>query len=182
VAVHDFDEIGVPSGAMPSWRQRANEEWLRTILRDYPTGTVVLLGHTSLGELLATPSAIELGGISCCLLDCDSAVRRERLRDRRGWTEDETRWHESFARWLRRHAEDPQWRQEVIRHPYAPPELVWERWDKWRPGDPRWRWRVLDTSDLTVEAAVATLTLWVEAEREAFRCGLLPLAGQWWTD
>jgi hypothetical protein len=69
IAVHEFDEIGVPSDAMPSWRQQANEEWLRTII-DHHDGAsaVLLLGQTPLGELLATPSAVQLGGIaSCCL-------------------------------------------------------------------------------------------------------------------
>jgi hypothetical protein len=50
IAVHDFDEIGVPPNAMPSWRQRANEEWLRTII-DHDTGdSAVLLLDRLLSE------------------------------------------------------------------------------------------------------------------------------------
>ena len=75
VAVHEFDEIGVPSHAMPSWRQRANEEWLQMMVdRDEADRALLLLGQTPLGELLATPSAVHLGGIACCLMDCDDAT------------------------------------------------------------------------------------------------------------
>jgi len=28
LAIHDFDEIGVPSGADTPWRHRANEAWV----------------------------------------------------------------------------------------------------------------------------------------------------------
>jgi hypothetical protein len=181
IAVHEFDEIGVPSNAKPSWRQRANEEWLRAIIdRDAGDRALLLLGQTPLGELLATPSAVQLGGIACCLMDCDDDTRRSRLDQRAGWTREKMEWHLEWAGWLRGHALDPQWRQEVIRHPYAPPELEWRRWAGWPRGDPRWRCTVIDTSALAVRAVAQELARWARTQRETYRLGKLPLSGRWW--
>lgn len=181
IAVHDFDEIGVPSNAMPSWRQRANEEWLRTIIaRDAGASAVLLLGQTPLGELLATPSTVKLGGIACCLLDCDDDTRRSRLAQRAGWTRAKMEWHLEWSGWLRGHALDPQWRQEVVRHPYAPPELEWRRWAAWPRGDPRWRCAVIDTSALTISAVTHELARWPRNQCDRYRLGKLPLSGRWW--
>jgi hypothetical protein len=181
IAVHEFDEIGVPSDAMPSWRQRANEEWLQTIIdREAGDRAVLLLGQTPLGELLATPSAVHLGGIACCLMDCDNVTRRSRLDQRTGWTRERMEWHLEWSGWLRGHALDPQWRQEVIRHPYAPPELEWRRWAAWPRGDPRWVCTVMDTSALTIRAMTHELARWARTQRETYRLGKLPLCGRWW--
>jgi hypothetical protein len=87
LAIHDFDEIGVPPGAQTGWRHGANEEWLRRALDYQASGTDLLLaGQTPLGELLATPSAWKIEAISACLIDCDDATRvarRVSLRRRR---------------------------------------------------------------------------------------------------
>ena len=53
--------------------------------------------------------------------------------------------------------------------------MRWERWDEWPDGDPRWRVRVIDTSDLLVERVVDQLTDWIEDERELLRSGAHPL-------
>jgi len=42
LAIHDFDEIGVPVGADTAWRHGANEAWLRRGL-DYQAEGVDLL-------------------------------------------------------------------------------------------------------------------------------------------
>lgn len=181
IAVHEFDEIGVPSDAMPSWRQRANEEWLRTIIdRHGSTSAVLLLGQTPLGELLATPSAVQLGGIASCLLDCEDDARQSRLDQRAGWTREKMEWHVEWSGWLRGHALDPQWRQKVIKHPYAPPELEWQRWATWPRGDPRWHCRVIDTTALTISAVADELARWARDQHETYRRGKLPLSGRWW--
>jgi len=43
LAVHDFDEIGVPAEADRAWRQRANEIWLGRALDHQAEGTDMLL-------------------------------------------------------------------------------------------------------------------------------------------
>jgi hypothetical protein len=61
LVAHDFDEIGVPPDADTAWRQRANEEWVRRVLRCQRDGRDFLLaGQVPLGEILAAPSTPEL--------------------------------------------------------------------------------------------------------------------------
>jgi hypothetical protein len=83
LAIHDFDEIGVPAGADTAWRHRANEEWVRRGLGYQAAGTDLLLaGQTPLGELLATAAAPRLEAISACLIDCDDDARLARIHAR----------------------------------------------------------------------------------------------------
>jgi hypothetical protein len=88
VAVHDFDEIGVPTGADTAWRHRANETWVRRALDLQADGTDMLLAaQTPFGELLATPSATggdhylvrKTTGISCVVALLYSAYEACRL-------------------------------------------------------------------------------------------------------
>lgn len=179
LAVHDFDEIGVPPDADTAWRQRANEIWLRRALGLQESGHDLLLaGQVPLGEILAAPSAAELEGISACLLDCDDEIRIGRIRARGpGWfarVPGELREHLNWAEWMRHHASSPSWRQDVIREAGAA-EMRWERWARWREGDPRWRVRVIDTSERPVEQVVDELTSWIKDERGLLRSGLHPL-------
>jgi hypothetical protein len=170
LAIHDFDEIGVPPGADTVWRHRANEEWVRRALDYQVAGTDLLLaGQTPFGELLATPSAPLLDAISACLIDCDDDTRVARLRAHRpewlahtaGDLEDYLNW----AEWMRRHASDPTWRREVIRKEATESEMHWIRWSDWTADDPRWRVRVLDTSGLPVEQVASELAEWIAEER-----------------
>lgn len=180
LAIHDFDEIGVPPRADLAWRQRGNEHWVRRAL-EYQRERVDLLlaGQTPLGELLATPSAQRLEAISACLLDCDDATRLARLRPRgRGWIArggGRLRDYFNWAEWMRRHAADPTWRTAVIRQPETGIEMHWERWIGWSAGDPRWRVRVLDTTGLGIEQAADELVDWIAAERELAKSGEHPL-------
>ena len=112
LAVHDFDEIGVPPHAQIDWRHRGNEHWLRQAIEYEREGIDVLLaGQTPLGEMLASPSATQLSSISACLLDCDDAARLERMQARgaqwlehsAGTIQDYLNW----AEWMRRHVADP---------------------------------------------------------------------------
>jgi len=183
LAIHDFDETGVPSGADLAWRHRTNEEWVRRAL-DYQTqGTDLLLaGQTPLGELLAAPSAAGLEAISACLLDCDDATREARLQARGPeWLSEAgatLRDHLNWAGWMRGHAADPRSRVEVIRRDAAWKEMRWSRWSGWRTGDPRWRVQVVDTSASRVEAVAEELVEWVDAERALFHSGAHPLCGR----
>jgi hypothetical protein len=170
LAIHDFDEIGVPFGADMAWRRGANERWVQRALDYQATGVdVVLAGQTPFGELLATPSADKLEGIAACLLDCDDEVRIARLGARGPeWfarTGGDLHAYLSWAEWMRRHATDPTWRQEVIRQDDSATEMRWERWSNWCAGDPRWRVRVIDTSRLAVDRVADALEGWIEEER-----------------
>jgi hypothetical protein len=181
LAIHDFDEIGVPPDADTAWRHRANEQWLRRALDYQVEGTDLLLaGQTPFGELLAAPSASRLEAISACLIDCDDATRVARLRARGpewsvragGDLQDYLNW----AAWMREHAADPSSQTEVIRHDATLHEMRWSRWSAWRAGDPRWRVRVIDTSARRVEEVAGELLEWINEERELFHSGAHPLA------
>ncbi|WP_020659246.1 hypothetical protein [Amycolatopsis benzoatilytica] len=64
VAVHDFDEVGVPERPDHHWRHRTTELWVRRALEYQDCGIDLLLtGQSPLGEVLAAPSAPLLDGI-----------------------------------------------------------------------------------------------------------------------
>jgi hypothetical protein len=182
LAVHDFDEIGVPRWADTAWRHRADERWLRRALGYQADGVDLLLaGQTPFGELLATPSAAELQAISACLIDCDDQARVTRLEQRGpdwfGRNNGTLRDYVAWADWMRRHASDPSWRIDVIRHEATENEMCWSRWDGWQAGDPRWRMHVIDTSAVPVpEVAVDPLNQ-LDGERALVGSGAHPLAG-----
>ena len=181
MAIHDFDEIGVPSGADTAWRHRANEEWVRRGLEYEAAGIDLLLaGQTPLGELLATPSAPQLEAISACLIDCDEETRIARLKTRGPeWFERAAADLEAYrywAAWMRGHAADPMWQPQVIKTEATEGEMHWSRWSGWQASDPRWRVLAIDTSALPVEAVAARLIEWIAGERTLARAGSHPLA------
>jgi hypothetical protein len=110
------------------------------------------------------------------LLDCDDETRVARLRARGPeWfarTSGNLRDYLNWAAWMRRHAADPAWRPDVIRHEGTEAEMHWSRWSGWQVGDPRWRVRVIDTSALPVEAVAAELVEWIAEERALVRAGV----------
>jgi hypothetical protein len=141
VAVHDFDEIGVPPEPDIAWRHRSNELWIRRALEYQADGIDLLLaGQTPVGELLEAPSAPLLGGVAACLLDCDDETRLARLRARPAsmWSGAPERWPDllSWAAWMRKHAADPQLRV-----------------------------RVIDTSQVSLRDVADELAAWIEEER-----------------
>jgi hypothetical protein len=181
-AIHDFDEVGVPPGADTAWRHRASEQWVQRALEYQAERTDLLLaGQTPYGELLAAPSAPLLDGISGCLFDCSDEIRAARLESRgatwftrsAGDFQSEFTWpewiqvHLDWAVWMRAHAADPTCRTSVIKHDETAGEMHWSRWRDWRPGDPRWRVRVIDTSDSSPEEVADELLEWVAEERNA---------------
>jgi hypothetical protein len=68
---------------------------------------------------------------------------------------------------MRGHAADPTWRTYVIKHDETDGEMHWSRWRDWRPGDPRWRICVIDTSDLSAEEVADKLLEWIAGGRNA---------------
>jgi hypothetical protein len=173
LAIHDFDEIGVPPGATRHWRQRSTEAWVRRALGYEREGRDLLLaGQTPLGEALAAPSAARLEGISACLLDCDDESRLARLHA--DWRPESSGRSPpigdllAWAAWMRRHAEDPRFEPDVIKGDCLP-DMRWERWSEWEADHPRWRVRVIDTSTLSVEEVATELSSWIETERAGRR-------------
>ena len=164
--VHDFNEVGVPANATVEWRQRENERWIgRARALEAEGGDVLVAGQTPIGELLAAPSAPSLSAIAACLLDCDDQTRAERITARgdqwfrrAGGTMDD---YLAWGRWMREHARDPTYRLDVIRHGE---ELRWDRLERWTPGDPRWRVRVIDTGNTAARVATE-VERWIADER-----------------
>ncbi|SRR6266516_3713898 len=76
---------------------------------------------------------------------------------------------------MRRHAHDPAWHQEVIQQDDPDGEMRWDRWVDWRAGDPRWRVRIIDTSDTPVEQVAGELSSWIDEEQALLRSGRHPL-------
>lgn len=152
VAVHDADEVGVPSGAGTAWRQEALEGWVRRAL-DLQRGGLhlVLASQSPWGELLACPSAPALDGAAALLLDVDDDERLSRLVERDGerWDHQARGAFLGWARWHREHAADPSARQHVlVDGGWA--AMRWDRWTSWRRGDPRWSVPVVDTTRTSV--------------------------------
>jgi len=160
----DFDEFGVPSPCPPEWRPLTTERWFHVALENKQRGKETgVVGGAIMGEILACPSAPDVGEIHVALLDCHDVVRLDRLRNRGtyGVTQDMLSW----AAWQRVHVVDPQWRQDVICSRQID-TMRWERWTKWQRGDLRWRVHVLDTSDLTIDQVVDRIVAWVQAKQQ----------------
>ena len=169
-------------GADAAWRHRADEQWLRRALEYQSEGTDLLLaGQTPLGELLSAPSAPELEAVSACLIDCDDDIRLARLQARGPeWlarTAGDLQHYLDWAAWMRGHASDPAWSTDVIRHDGTESEMHWARLDGWSAGDPRWRVRVIDTSELPVDEVGTRLVEWIGEERALLRAGTHTLTG-----
>jgi gluconate kinase len=161
VALHDFDELGVPADADKIWRQRTTEDWLRRgIANEAQERSTMICGGAVLGEILACPSASNTSRLELCFLDCSDIVRIDRLRSRdvHGATQDTLNW----AAWQRVHVIDPQWRADVIAADSAP-EMRWIRWSDWQRGDERWRAHIIDTTELGVSEVAEHVAAWARS-------------------
>jgi hypothetical protein len=177
VAVHDFDEAGVPPGADLRWRQRMTEHWVLRALEYQDDGIDLLLpGQSPLGEVLAAPSAPLLDGIAVCLVDVADDIRRARLAAR--GTSQPVGALINWAAWHRSHAHDPQHRPAVITAG-SWPDMAWNRWNRWTAADPRWACHRLDTTGRAIAESASQLEQWVTAQRAAHHAGTLPLTRGW---
>ena len=185
VAVHDFDELGVPDPPIPPhWRNRMTEVWVCRALEYQDRGMDLLLtGNSPLGEVLAAPSAPSLNGIAVCLIDVADQDRRDRLAARDGgrWDQAATDAFCGWAAWHRGHAHDPRFRPDVIIDG-SWPEMAWDRWTTWTAEDPRWRTRLIDTTGQSLATSVFQVERWVTEQREAHRSGRLALTRGWADD
>jgi hypothetical protein len=176
VVCHDADEL---PAADAHTRWQLLEQWVQQALVAQAHGSDFLLTSQSpLGELLACPSAPQLGGIAACLLDCADHVRIERIRARGidpGWPP--TQHTLNWASWHRMHAYDPQWEPHVITHASPFPQHL-GRWHDWTRGDPRWQVVRVDTTDLTIADTVQYVRNWIVATQTR-PCVLAP-STNWW--
>jgi hypothetical protein len=165
----EFDSVRVPHDAGNMWRQQRTEYWLQQALVHQAEGRdTMILGGALLGEILASPSAPKVNGISVCLLDCADVVRIDRLRARggRGAAKGASQGMLNWAAWMRLHAVDPQWRPDLIKMESAP-GMQWARWATWQRGDPRWQVWVLDTTTISPDEIAKHIAGWVHKQREA---------------
>jgi hypothetical protein len=155
------------------------ERWVEDALALERDGIDLLLGTQSpLGEILASPRAIELAGIAPCLLDCHDFTRRRRLVAR-GL---DPRWPMGmdtfcWAVFHRLHARDPQWEQRVL-HGYEHDGSMWSRWGDWQHGDPRWKVFIHDHTHEQLKTTIETVASCIESTR----AGRAPLMKEddWW--
>ncbi|HEY3558148.1 MAG TPA: hypothetical protein VGL05_11825 [Kribbella sp.] len=181
MAVHDHDEIGVPDDADTQWRNRTTEQWICRALEYQDRGLDLLLtGQSPLGEILASPSALQLDGIAVCLVHVADGERRRRLdrRDRGRWSPETLDAFVGWGAWHLGHAEDPRYRPEAIVDG-SWPAMAWDRWSAWTKHDPRWDTYLLDTTGRSVEQSVDELEQWMARQRGAFRSGQLALSKGW---
>jgi hypothetical protein len=165
----DFDDAP-KHPANSADRQQTTEYWLGIVIQNQAKGVSTgIAGTTVFGEVLACPSAPLIDGIHAILLDCADVVRIDRIRARDGLNAQ----HASqemlcWAAWLRMHASDPQWRQDVIQKPGAQ-EMEWSRWSSWEKDDARWKVDVLDNTSLGVAETTSALTAWLEGKSRSDR-------------
>jgi hypothetical protein len=133
-----------------------------------------------MGEVLATPSALELEGIAVCLVDVPDDLRVERLRQRgsKSWSPQLEQALLNWAVWHRGHASDPQHRPGAIVSA-GWEDMAWHRWSGWSKGDSRWSTALIDTADCSVASAAEELLEWIETCRAARKEGARPLLRGW---
>ena len=160
----DFDDAP-KHPTSPAERQLVTEYWLQIAVKNQAEGlSTGIAGTTVLGEVLACPSATNIDGIHALLLDCADPLRIERIRARDGLhAKAASQEMLCWAAWLRMHAIDPQWRQDVIQS-QAAPRMNWDRWSSWQKGDARWQVPILDNSTLTVEQTTEAVIAWLDRQ------------------
>lgn len=155
------------------------ELWIEDALTLEARGKDAVFGSQSpLGELLASPRAIELEGIAPCLLDAHDLVRMDR------WIEGGVHpdWpigmdHFCWAAFHRLHARDPQFEQRIMLDRDHERSL-WHRWTGWTADDPRWDVFVYDSTAHDVEATTEAVTAWIHSVRE--NGAPLMREDEWW--
>ena len=142
------------------------DRWVEMAIRLEDDGVdLVIGGQSPLGELLASPRAIELEGIAPCLLDCHDFVRWERILEL-GIDPDWPIGMDTFcwAVFHRMHARDPQWEQHVCTDREHEPS-IWSRWLDWSKDDPRWNVFIHDSTEEDLETTIQRVVKWIESVR-----------------
>ncbi|MES2215555.1 MAG: GNAT family N-acetyltransferase [Pseudomonadota bacterium] len=155
-SIYDFDDIGVPEGADKKWRQESTEKWLQKLLSD--DKDACLLGQIVLGEILACPSARQMGKVYFCLLDVSDFERIERLKERNTYGADQNML--SWSSWLRMHTRDPKWIQHVLKEDCWQ-SLDFSTWDKLINWDSKVTVKTLDTTILSINHVARSVANWI---------------------
>lgn len=173
----ELRDLGPVEDVTVAWRQRMAEVAVRRAAAVAPSaGHVLLSGDpVAAGEVVAAPSAVDVGGIAVCLLDADPRSQAERLT-RRGDPADLLPLHLGFAQWMRDHAADPIDRLEVLTDGAAK-GMRWERLAAAHDRPARWHMRVIDTSAMTVDHVADAVHEWIE---EALREDSLVMHPEAW--
>jgi hypothetical protein len=155
------------------------EHWIeRAIDYEREGNDLLLTAQSPLGEVLASPRAIELDGIAACVLDCHDHERTRRYALRPF----DPRWPMGmdmlcWAAFHRMHAVDPQFEQRVLRD-HTASKYQWDRWTTWQRDDTRWRVELIDNTTQTVSETAARVTAWVERTRALG--APVRRDGRWW--
>ena len=155
-AVYDFDDIGVPDDADKKWRQESTEKWLQKLLRN--GGDACLLGQMVLGEILACPSAKQIGKINFCLLNVADFERIQRLKKRNTYGADQNMLN--WSSWLGMHHQDPQWMQHVLKE-NCWEGLVFSTWDQFMNWASAANVRMIDTTKLSLNEVATKVADWI---------------------
>jgi hypothetical protein len=137
------------------WRQQAAEAAVRRAVELQTCGRHLLLAGDPVPavEVVAAPSAPQVGAVAVCLLDASTEVQAERLAAR---GDDPTLLvhHQAFAEWMRRQASDPLHMLHVVS------DQGWDqmRWERLERCSDDWRMHTIDTSGLS-RREVADLVL-----------------------
>jgi hypothetical protein len=162
IAVYDFDDIGVPEDADKKWRQESTEKWLQKLLKDGKD--TCLLGQIVLGEILACPSAKQIGKVNFCLLDVSDFERIQRLKKRNTYGADQNMLN--WSAWLRMHNQDPQWTPHVIQED-ASSIMDFRQFNNLASYKEVANVKIIDTTDLASHEVVQGLVDWVRSFDDA---------------
>jgi len=159
----DFDDIGVPENPDKQWRQSSTEKWLQRYLSEVNKDSIFCIcGQVVLGEILACPSAKQVGKINLCLLDVSDIERIKRLKQRHTYGADQNMLN--WAAWLRMHHADPQWHQDVIKEE-AWNQLDFSYWDTATDWSKLANVAMIDNTDLTLSQTSEKIIAWAKSLR-----------------
>ena len=152
--IYDFDDIGVPEDADKKWRQESTDTWIKQLADQNTPMNSCLLGQMVPGEILASPSAYKLKDFNFILLDCNDAVRIQRLKKRAtyGLNQDSLNW----AAWLRMHCTDPGWEQHVIKQDSST-IMRFDEWDSLKSWNEKTSIKLIDTSQYSIEEVASRI-------------------------
>lgn len=159
ISIFDFDEMGVPKNADKIWRQKNTDYWVKKAYEyQLQEKDICVCGQAVLGKILCCPSASLLKEIFVCHLECQDAVRINRLRKRNtyGVNQEMLNW----SAWLRMHIIDPTWHQDVITKD-SWKEMRWDNLNKYSKTIDLWKAYSIDTTNLSKKEIAKKIAEWI---------------------
>jgi broad-specificity NMP kinase len=147
-----------------AWRHRMVERLVRRALDVQRAGKHFLLCGDPVppGEVLAAPSADQLGPLAVCLLDVSEESQCARLMAR-GDDESLIPHHVAFAEWMRHHVADHRYRPGVILQS-GWSEMRWDRWTGAGQVALPWSSHVIDTTEQSPVEVSRLVATWIRAQ------------------